>query len=73
MSETKDHGAFLRDLEALAIKHNVVIGGCGCCGSPWLVAAPQNPEAGFYQYEDYLQFIHPSDEHGWERHGGKRP
>lgn len=27
---------FLNDLTALTRKYNIVIGGCGCCGSPWL-------------------------------------
>ena len=28
--------AFLTDLAALTEKHGIEIGGCGCCGSPWL-------------------------------------
>ena len=28
--------AFLADLAALTEKHGIEIGGCGCCGSPWL-------------------------------------
>lgn len=27
---------FKRELAALTKKHRVSIGGCGCCGSPWL-------------------------------------
>ena len=27
---------FLNELTALTRKHKIVIGGCGCCGSPWL-------------------------------------
>jgi len=73
VSETKDYSAFLRDLEALAVKHGVVIGGCGCCGSPGLFDAPQSPEAGFYRYVDYLQFIHPSDVYEWKLYGGDKP
>ena len=30
--------AFVADLNALADKHGLVVGGCGCCGSPWVVA-----------------------------------
>jgi hypothetical protein len=28
--------AFLEELSALTIKHGIRIGGCGCCGSPWV-------------------------------------
>jgi len=28
--------SFLEDLNALTKKHKIVIGGCGCCGSPSL-------------------------------------
>lgn len=27
---------FLKELTELTIKHKVQIGGCGCCGSPYL-------------------------------------
>ncbi len=27
---------FLRDLNKVSRKHKVIIGGCGCCGSPFL-------------------------------------
>lgn len=29
-------GLFLQDLTELTNKYNIVIKGCGCCGSPWL-------------------------------------
>ncbi len=29
--------AFLTELRDLTLKHNVIIGACGCCNSPWLV------------------------------------
>ena len=28
---------FLAELTALSEKHNLYIGGCGCCGSPWII------------------------------------
>ncbi len=29
--------AFLKDLTKLSLKHGITIGGCVCCGSPWLM------------------------------------
>ena len=34
--EESNLAAFLADLAALTEKHGIEIGGCGCCGSPWL-------------------------------------
>jgi len=28
---------FLKDLSKLSRKHKIIIGGCGCCGSPFLM------------------------------------
>ena len=33
---------FLKELTELSIKHNLVIGGCGCCGSPWITEVNKN-------------------------------
>ena len=33
---TEKESDFLTDLEVLTRKHGIAIGGCGCCGSPWL-------------------------------------
>jgi len=30
---------FLKDLTELTNKHKIVIGGCGCCESPWIEEA----------------------------------
>ena len=27
---------FATDLKELLVRHRVTIGGCGCCGSPWI-------------------------------------
>jgi hypothetical protein len=32
-----DYSPFLTELAALTLKHGVVIAGCGCCGSPFLL------------------------------------
>lgn len=38
MPEASDDefGRFLEELTALSRRHGIEIGGCGCCGSPWL-------------------------------------
>ena len=32
----KELESFLAELTALSEKYNLYIGGCGCCGSPWI-------------------------------------
>lgn len=32
----KNAEEFLQELAELSRKHKIAIGGCGCCGSPWL-------------------------------------
>jgi len=33
---------FLEELTALTIKYQIVVGGCGCCGSPFLLVMNTN-------------------------------
>lgn len=33
---------FLKDLNKLSRKHKIIIGGCGCCGSPALMPMSKN-------------------------------
>ena len=38
---------FLRDLRELALKHGLKVGGCGCCGSPFLMELEDDEWDGF--------------------------
>ncbi len=31
--------AFLKDYEAVCQRHGMIVGGCGCCNSPYLLEA----------------------------------
>jgi hypothetical protein len=42
--------AFLTELSALTAKHRIAIGGCGCCGSPYLDDITDT--SGSYYYTD---------------------
>ena len=42
--------AFLAELAALTIKHGIQIGGCGCCGSPFL--DPTDAKDGAYEHHN---------------------
>ena len=33
----KELESFLAELTALSEKYDLYIGGCGCCGSPWIM------------------------------------
>lgn len=35
--------AFLAELTELSRRHRIAIGGCGCCGSPWLTELTPTP------------------------------
>lgn len=37
---------FLTELTALSKKYKIVIGGCGCCGSPYVASSSQEEEDG---------------------------
>lgn len=38
---------FLAELSELTLKHGIAIGGCFCCGSPWLTTVDKS-KAGCY-------------------------
>jgi len=35
--DENDKKAFLEGLTKLTKRHGITIGGCGCCGSPWIM------------------------------------
>lgn len=41
---------FLKELTALTRAYGIGIGGCGCCGSPWLTA--KQSRTGTYECND---------------------
>lgn len=46
--------AFLRDLTAITRKHNIAVGGCGCCGSPHLIAiTEEDAKRGRYGHAEH--------------------
>ncbi len=73
MSRSTDRRrAFLLALTELTKEHGVAIGGCGCCGSPWLDddADVSDDRAG-YAYDGNLLWVTPSDRHDWREYSDK--
>jgi hypothetical protein len=56
---------FLDELTALTKKHKITIGGCGCCGSPYLQAIEVVSDKGRYivneDYSGQIVFVEPDD------------
>ena len=59
---------FLIGLEKLTRETGIQIGGCGCCGSPFLYEDNITSEKSGYGigYADNIAWIDPSDEDDWE-------
>lgn len=54
---------FLKELTELSKKHNILIEGCGCCGSPFLLEAD---EGALIEYS-YEGKVHNERELCWEK------
>lgn len=66
-TEDEKIDAFLTELAALSFKYGLVIGGCGCCGSPSL---QEETNAGYYRLENRMG-VSPLDDLTWF-HGEKK-
>ena len=67
MSYTDKERAFLIELTELSRKHNIVVSGCGCCGSPNLVETDcSDPDAGYGSGSCDVEWMAPGY-YDWEK------
>ena len=68
---TDKEKAFLIGLERLSRETGIVIGGCGCCGSPYLTEELSMPEQAGYGEggSGQVKWISPLDAYDWEEYG----
>ena len=60
---------FILGLEKLTRENGIIIGGCGCCGSPYLSNAEEGKlteEAGYKS--DEIMWVSPSDDYDWKEY-----
>ena len=55
---------FLKELSKLSKKHHIYIGGCGCCGSPYLIASKEYVFKDGYDISCY-ENLGGNDENGY--------
>lgn len=61
---------FILELTELTRKYGIAIGGCGCCGSPFIYDEDDVGEQCGYVLEDRdeIGWVKPSDEDRWEKY-----
>lgn len=64
--------AFLIGLEKLTRETGVIIGGCGCCSSPFLMELEEedsDPQSGYgFGYDGEVCWMNPSNEYNWKHY-----
>ena len=65
---------FMVELEALSRKHNIVIGGCGCCGSPFLYREGSMGREDYYQIKgfEYIEWSRKRDRDNLEAYKNRK-
>ena len=65
---------FMAELEALSRKHNIVIGGCGCCGSPFLYREESMGREDYYQINgfEYIKWSRKQDRDNLEAYKNRK-
>lgn len=65
---TQNEKDFIKELEQLSRKYKIAVGGCGCCGSPYLDALKSEAihDGAGYSYEDRLMWISKDDSYDWD-------
>jgi hypothetical protein len=59
---------FIKKLEKLTRETGIAVGGCGCCGSPWITTVDITSDESGYGYADEIRWIDPSDDYAWENY-----
>ena len=57
MKKELDYEAFLEELTKLTKKYHIEVGGCACCGSPWLVPVKPKNNCYYKVSEDHNNLI----------------
>lgn len=68
--ESDEETKFILELTELTRKYGISIGGCGCCGSPWLDHNEDitDERSGYAMSSEGLKWVAPSDTYDWEHY-----